>query len=59
MCDDRAQELDDLREFLNMLDFGIINGKVVIIENQFDMKELPATVQNHVYSYLKFIKTIS
>lgn len=53
------QELNDLREFLRMVDFERLpNGKIAIVENQFDLSELPATVQNHLDFYFKYLQSI-
>lgn len=59
MCDDRDQELQDLREFLKSLDFEEVNDEEIrVIPNYFYIKDLPATVQLYLEKYFGYIDTI-
>lgn len=59
MTEEERQELEDLREFIRMLDFDIEDGIVWTVENQFAFSELPATVQEYLKGYFAYIDSIS
>ena len=53
------QEFQDLKEFLTMLDFDDIGDeKIRIVSNVFELKELPATVQNYIEYYLQYLSSV-
>ena len=59
MCDEREQERQDLYEFLQMLDFRRIGDKEIeIVENQFTIAELPASIQNYLQGYFDYLDSI-
>lgn len=60
MCDAKDQELQDLKEFLRCLDFEQVNDdEVRIVPNYFYIKDLPATVQEHLKKYFDYLDSIS
>lgn len=59
MCDERDQELQDLREFLKCLDFEQIDEEQIrIVPNYFYITDLPATVQLYLEKYFAYLDTI-
>lgn len=53
------QELEDLKEFLNMLDFKKIDDKEVeVVSNRFNINELPASIQNFLEIYFNYLETV-
>jgi len=53
------QEYNDLKEFLSMLDFEEVEeGKIKIVENFFNLKELPASIQIHIKFYLEYLRSV-
>ena len=59
MCDERDQELQDLREFLKCLDFEQIDEEQIrIVPNYFYITDHPATVQLYLEKYFAYLDTI-
>lgn len=53
------QLLADFNEFMHNLDWQKIDDQnVEIVSNRFNLKELPATIQNYIKSYFAYINTI-
>lgn len=53
------QVYDDLLEFLHMLDFKKINdNEIEIVSNRFTIDELPATIQDYIKDYLRYMETV-
>ena len=59
MCERDEQLLEDLKEFLNMLDFKkVSDDEICIIENYFKIKDLPASIQVYLEKYFNYTDSI-
>lgn len=59
MDENERQELEDLREFLKMLDFERgIGSEIWTVENCLYFEDLPATVQNYIVRYFEYVESI-
>ena len=57
MCD--KQNYDDLKEFLMMVDFERVGeDQVRIVPNYFFIKDLPASIQEHLRVYFAYLDSI-